>query len=85
MKVLKGINLVIQPGESVALVGQSGSGKSTIFQLIERFYSTLGPIDSGTLGLFPENGAVWYGVGPGGYDAAVVTGVSGVIAVRGPF
>jgi len=38
MKVLKGLNLTINPGESVALVGQSGCGKSTVIQLIERFY-----------------------------------------------
>ena len=37
--ILEGINLQIQPGETVALVGSTGSGKSTIIQLIAKFYS----------------------------------------------
>ncbi|KAL2914037.1 hypothetical protein HK105_206482 [Polyrhizophydium stewartii] len=45
VKVLKGVNLVIEPGTTVALVGESGSGKSTIIQLVERFYD-------------PESGAI---------------------------
>ena len=36
--ILKGVNMEINPGESIALVGYSGCGKSTIIQLIERFY-----------------------------------------------
>lgn len=36
--VLKGINLKIEKGKTVALVGQSGSGKSTMADLLPRFY-----------------------------------------------
>ncbi|KAI3388570.1 hypothetical protein SNEBB_005666 [Seison nebaliae] len=38
VKVLRGINLKMASGEKIALVGGSGCGKSTIIQLLERFY-----------------------------------------------
>ena len=38
MPVLCGLNIYVEPGTYVALVGASGCGKSTIIQLIERFY-----------------------------------------------
>src|SRR5205807_692313 len=36
--VLRGLSLDVSPGETVAVVGASGSGKSTIAQLVPRFY-----------------------------------------------
>lgn len=36
--VLKAVNLKIRDGEHIALVGQSGAGKSTVIELISRFY-----------------------------------------------
>ncbi len=39
--VLKNINLKIEKGKTVALVGQSGSGKSTMVDLIPRYYDVL--------------------------------------------
>ena len=37
--VLKDLSFTVQPGESVALVGPTGAGKSTIVNLISRFYN----------------------------------------------
>ena len=36
--VLKNVSFIINPGERIGIVGLSGSGKSSIIQLIERFY-----------------------------------------------
>ncbi|HTQ88417.1 MAG TPA: ABC transporter transmembrane domain-containing protein, partial [Streptosporangiaceae bacterium] len=39
---ISGISLAIEPGETVALVGQTGAGKSTLVKLIARFYDVTG-------------------------------------------
>ncbi|WP_081756717.1 ABC transporter ATP-binding protein [Gorillibacterium massiliense] len=37
-EILRDINLEVQPGEAVAILGGTGSGKSTLIQMIARFY-----------------------------------------------
>lgn len=37
-EVLKGISLQVEPGETIAIVGATGAGKSTLINLISRFY-----------------------------------------------
>ncbi|RXR20269.1 ABC transporter ATP-binding protein [Flavobacterium stagni] len=44
-EVLKGIDLKVQPGQTIAIVGATGAGKSTIINLLNRFYE----IDSGSI------------------------------------
>jgi ATP-binding cassette, subfamily B, multidrug efflux pump len=49
--VLKGINLAINSGETVALVGATGAGKSSIINLLNRFYE----INKGTISIDGRN------------------------------
>ena len=44
-EVVKGISFRVEPGETVAIVGATGAGKSTIINLLSRFYE----IDSGVI------------------------------------
>ena len=41
-EVLKGVSFSINPGETIAIVGATGAGKSTIINLINRFYEISG-------------------------------------------
>jgi len=49
--VLKNINLSVNKGETIAIVGATGAGKSTIINLLNRFYD----IKSGTISIDDEN------------------------------
>lgn len=49
--ILKGINFHVEAGESIALVGPTGAGKTTIINLLSRFYN----INSGEILIDDEN------------------------------
>jgi ATP-binding cassette subfamily B multidrug efflux pump len=50
-EVLKGINLKVESGETIAIVGSTGAGKSTIINLLNRFYE----INSGEITIDNRN------------------------------
>ncbi|MCU1459586.1 MAG: transporter ATP-binding protein [Actinomycetia bacterium] len=59
-EALRGVDLDISPGQTVALVGETGAGKSTIVKLVARFYDVTGgrvlidgvPVDQLDLGVY---------------------------------
>lgn len=53
--ILRGINLTIEPGQCVALIGPSGGGKSSLFNLIPRFYD----VNSGSVSVSGLNVRKW--------------------------
>ena len=50
-EVLKGITLEVNPGDTIAIVGSTGAGKSTIINLLNRFYE----INSGSIYIDNQN------------------------------
>ena len=54
-RVLSDFSMAISAGQKVALVGQSGCGKSTVIQLLQRFYD----LNSGMLVSFPDEELVF--------------------------
>lgn len=55
IEVLKDVSFHIKPGEKVALAGHSGAGKSTIIQLLSRFYE----VDNGSIRVDDQDVKKW--------------------------
>lgn len=61
VKVLKGLTTTIRKGQTVAFVGQSGCGKSTCIQLLQRFYDPVeGAVVSPIGFLYPFESLITY-------------------------
>ncbi|NWU58662.1 MDR1 protein, partial [Dromas ardeola] len=54
-KVLRGLNINVEKGQTLALVGSSGCGRSTVVQLLERFYD---PLSGEMVNVFLSSAAV---------------------------
>ncbi len=55
VQVLKNVSLHAQPGQMIALVGPTGAGKTTIANLLTRFYD----VDRGTIAIDGQNVTIW--------------------------
>ncbi|MEU7628383.1 ABC transporter ATP-binding protein [Nocardia sp. NPDC049220] len=81
---LDGVSLRIPPGSTLALVGPTGAGKSTVVKLLARLYDLPGDVSNGTDGAVPDSDVVEVstsgGSGPAG--GAVATKNRAVPAVR---
>jgi len=57
-RVLDGVSLTVRPGETVALIGTAGSGKSTVSLLLPRFYD----VQQGAVRIGPADGSAEHDV-----------------------
>ncbi|WP_280405531.1 ABC transporter ATP-binding protein [Nocardia brasiliensis] len=67
--VLRELDLTVRPGETVAIIGPAGSGKTTLSLLLPRFYAP----DAGSIRLFGESAADTAASTAGGIDIAEVS------------
>jgi len=77
--ILKKMNVEIKPGQTIALVGQSGSGKSTIVGLVERFYDPVCKFSP----LFPTNSLISPRVTRSASDIIEYNNIAGSVTLDG--